>query len=237
MIDLEDRRQQLAGAPVRTVRRADAHRGTILFYHGLGAAIAGQTKELHSLAREGFVVIGVDNVGHGERCYADFEARFSDDNPELDACILDAVEETIEEIPRVVDAAIATGLADGIRLGVCGISMGGFIAYGAPLADHRIVATTPILGSPRWKLDRPSSPHRHVNDFYPVALLAQNAGRDANVPPADARALHAALRPRYVEAPDRLAYVEFEDAEHFMPEGRWDQLWQNVVRWLIRFVG
>ncbi len=237
MVDLADRRQQLASAPVRIVRRADAHRGAILFYHGLGVGIADQTKELHSLAREGFVVIGVDNVGHGERRYADFETRFNDDNPELDACFLYAVEQTIEEIPRVVEAAIDTGLANGSRVGVCGISMGGFIAYGAPLADRRIVATTPILGSPRWKLDRPSSPDRHLDDFYPVALLAQNAGRDANVPPADARALHAALRPRYAEAPDRLAYVEFEDAEHFMPEEQWDQLWQNVVRWFIRFVG
>ncbi|MCP3962389.1 MAG: hypothetical protein GY719_31485, partial [bacterium] len=126
---------------------------------------------------------------------------------------------------------------DGSRLGVCGISMGGFVAYGAPLADRRIEAATPILGSPRWKLDRASSPHRHVDRFYPVALLAQNAGRDANVPAGDARALHAALQPSYADAPDRLAYVEFEDAEHFMPEGQWDRLWHNVVRWLIRFVG
>ena len=63
------------------------------------------------------------------------------------------------------------------------------------------------------------------------------AYRDESVPPADARALLAALRPRYAEAPDRLAYVEFEDAEHLMPEDQWDQLWQNVVHWLIRFVG
>jgi len=90
MTDLDDRREQLAGAPVRIVRRADAHRGAILFYHGLGVA--------------------------------------------------------------------------------------------------------------------------------------------------DARALHAALQPSYAMAPDRLAYVEFEDAEHFMPEEQWDQLWHNVVRWFIRFV-
>ncbi|MCP3956536.1 MAG: hypothetical protein GY719_01650 [bacterium] len=106
-----------------------------------------------------------------------------------------------------------------------------------PLADRRIGAATPILGSPRWKLDRPSSPHRYVDRFYPVALLAQNAGRDENVPAAGARALHAALQPSYAKAPDRLAYVEFEDAEHSMPEDQWDQLWHNVVRWLIRFVG
>lgn len=222
---------------MRIVRRADAHRGAILFYHGLGVSIADQTKELHSLAREGFVVIGVDNVGHGERRHADFETRFSHDNPGFEACILDAVEETIEEVPRIIDATIAAGLAHDSRFGVCGISMGGFIAYGAPLADRRIVAATPILGSPRWQPDRPSSPHRHVDRFYPVALLAQNAGRDANVPPADARAFDAALQPSYAEAPDRLAYVEFEDAEHLMPEDQWHELWQNVVRWFIRFVG
>ncbi|MCP3957021.1 MAG: alpha/beta fold hydrolase, partial [bacterium] len=156
MVDLDDRRQQLAGAPVRVVHRADADRGAILFFHGLGVGIADQTKELYSLAREGFVVIGVDNVGHGVRRCVDFETRFSRDNPEFDANILDAVEETIDEVPRIINAAIDTGLTDGSRLGVCGISMGGFVAYGAPLADRRIEAATPILGSPRWKLDRAS---------------------------------------------------------------------------------
>ncbi len=83
------------------------------------------------------MVIGVDNVGHGERRYADFEARFSHDNPEFYTCFFDAVEETLKEIPRIVDAAIAEGLAPGSRFGVCGISMGGFIAYGAPLVDRQ----------------------------------------------------------------------------------------------------
>ena len=43
MTDLNDRREQLAGAPVRIVRRTDAYRGTILFYHGLGAGFAIHT--------------------------------------------------------------------------------------------------------------------------------------------------------------------------------------------------
>ncbi len=139
---------------------AHAHRGTILFYHGLSVGIADQTRELHSLAREGFVVIGVDNVGHGERRYADFEVRFSHDNPEFDACFLDAVAGATAYLGRRAACSARASAGGTLR-----------------------------------------------------------------------------SRPAFWARSDRLAYVEFEDAEHLMPEDQWDQLWRNVVHWLIRFVG
>ncbi|MBI2265239.1 MAG: hypothetical protein HYU64_08710 [Armatimonadetes bacterium] len=54
-----------------------AIKGTILFYHGLSAAKETNLKELRSLADAGFLAVGLDNIGHGERRYSDFERRFS----------------------------------------------------------------------------------------------------------------------------------------------------------------
>lgn len=77
---------RLAGAPALLVHRSDAQaasrRGTVLLYHGLGVDKHCHLHELKSLARAGFLAVGVDNVGHGERRYPDYEARFAAERSE-----------------------------------------------------------------------------------------------------------------------------------------------------------
>ena len=218
----------------REDRRQAATRGTILFYHGLGASKESQDKELRSLAANGYLAIGVDNVGHGERRYCDFEQRFTSANPNCERDFCQAVWETVAEIPQLVDWLSSNDLVVAGRLGLAGISMGGHIAYGAPLVEQRLRVLTPILGSPHWR--HPQSPHQYPQRFYPLALLAQNAGADRNVPPQFAREFYQVLGPYYTGAPERLAYVEFADAGHFMPDPEWTRLWQNVLDWYQRFL-
>lgn len=236
-IRIIEERAWLGPAPALLVHRGDpcmaSSCGTILFYHGLGASKEANRAELHSLAEHGYLAVGIDNVGHGERRYPDFDRRFAvrDAWPE----VIRAVEATAREVPAVCDALRERGLARN-GLGVAGISMGGFIVYGALLAEPRLQVATPILGSPRWWEHSMDSPHRRLDRFYPRAILSQNAGRDANVPPTDARRFHQALAEYYADIPDRHRYVEFEDAEHFMPEHQWRVLWQNVLAWFDRFL-
>jgi pimeloyl-ACP methyl ester carboxylesterase len=228
--DLAEQRTTLAGAPALLVWRGDraraAARGAVLFYHGLGAAKEANLLELRSLAKHGFLAVGVDNAGHGERRYEDFDVRFGTSDPR--PAFLEAVSTTAAEAPRIVDALETD------RVGIAGISMGGFIAYGALLEDPRIQVATPILGSPRWWFDTPGSPHRAPERFYPRAILSQNAGRDENVPPHDARAFHAALAPHYAAAPELQRYVEYPESGHFMKEADWNTLWDNVLAWFDR---
>ena len=127
--------------------REAAWRGTLLFYHGFVASKESQFKELDSLARAGFLAIGVDNVGHGARRYPDFRPQ----------------------------------------------------------------------------------------DFFPVALLSQNAARDENVPARHARALHETLAPLYAAHPEREAYLEYPESGHFMLEHEWNDLWHHTVAWYERF--
>lgn len=229
----------LARAPALLSFRDDPsdaiNRGTILFYHGFSASKEDQHKEFDSLARCGYMVVGIDNVGHGERRYPDFDIRFNPANQsQWEPLLLESVYATVDEVPTVIDALLERELARPDRIGVAGISMGGHITYGAILQDRRIRVATPILGSPGWRSER--SPHRHLDAFYPVALLSQNAAKDQNVPAGFARRLHRELEPYYMEAPERLAFVEFPESGHFMVEHEWNRLWQNVLDWFERFL-
>lgn len=232
---LHDTRCELAGVPVRLVHRGDpgATRGAVLFYHGLFAEIAGQTKELVSLADHGYLAVGVDAVGHGVRRWPDLEARLAAGG-RGDVVFGEVVGSSLQEVPGLLDALLAGDMARPGRLAVAGISMGGYIAYGAAARVPRFEACLPILGSPRWGI--PGSPAEAPDAFYPVALLAQNAGADQNVPPDAAREFTEVLRPRYAGAPERLRYVEYPGCGHFMPEAEWERLWTRAVAWLERWI-
>lgn len=235
---MQDTRREVAGAPVRLVHRgaagAAAARGAVLFYHGLSAEIAGQTKELHSLADHGYLAVGVDAVGHGARRWPDLEARLSGPRSRSDVVFGELVGSTLDEVPRLLDGLLAEGLAQPGRLAIAGISMGGYIAYGAGAREDRFQVCMPILGSPAWGV--PGSPVESPDAFYPIALLAQNAGADENVPPQASREFTEALRPHYAGEPGRLAYVEYPGCRHFMPEAEWERLWARSVAWLERWL-
>ncbi|MBI2841336.1 MAG: alpha/beta hydrolase [Acidobacteria bacterium] len=207
-----------------------ASRGTILFFHGLGADKEANLKEYLSLSRRGFLVVGIDNAGHGQRRYSDFDARFG---PQAAATWRDhfvrAVHETAVGLSPLIDALTAEGMVQGDRLGACGISMGACIVYRAMTLDKRIVAATAILGST-------GSPHLQPASFFPAALLSQNAAQDEVVDPREARDFHTRLTPLYASIPDHQAYIELEGEGHMMSESGWGKLWKNAVEWFERFL-
>jgi len=209
--------------------------GTILFSHGLCASKDHQKKEILSLAQSGYLAVGIDNIGHGERRFGDFDERFSSQNPNMEANFLDAVKNTAEEIPQVIDALFAMKLAK-YQVGMAGISMGGFITYASILADRRIKTAVSIVGSPKWKLPHPQSPHLYLDKFYPVALLSQNAEKDESVPPDNIRNFHQRLEPFYRQDPEKLCYIEYPGVGHFMPENDWNQLWDKTLGWFDKFL-
>ena len=213
-----------------------AQRGTILFFHGLGASKETGDKELTSFANNGFLAIGLDNVGHGHRRYNDFDYRLSSSNPEFETEFIRAVSLTAAEVPAIIDELIAKHNANPQRFGVAGISMGGFVTYAALTEDQRIKAACPILGSPEFNGSPSESPHHQLDLFYPRAILSQNAGKDQSVPPRAAREFTRALSPYYEQNPSLLKYIEFPGAGHFMPESDWNRLWQNVIDWFVTFL-
>lgn len=224
-------------ALLRMPSRAGRFRGTVLMYHGLGASKDTHGKELGSIADRGFLAVGVDAHGHGERRAHDFEQQaglgFS--------TMLRWIDGTAREVPFILDALTDLIGAGTRRFGITGISMGGYVAYAAAAREKRLEAIVPILASPDWTRDgahadalTAGSPHQALDVWAPRALLALNAGRDADVPPGPSRAFVEALRPRYAAAPHRLDYVEYPESEHFMLERDWTDLWGRTLEWFER---
>jgi uncharacterized protein len=123
------------------------------------------------------------------------------------------------------------------RVGIGGVSLGGFITYAAVVREPRLLAATPLLGSPEWKLLHPDSPHLHVERFFPAALFSQTAAEDEVVPPGPVRDLHARLGPFYARRPARLRYREFAGAGHIMPAEAWGEACRGAADWLAHFLG
>ncbi|HPZ08004.1 MAG TPA: prolyl oligopeptidase family serine peptidase [Candidatus Eremiobacteraeota bacterium] len=236
---MKELKLKLSSAPALLVFRDTpekaAFRGTILFYHGLKACKETNMKEYLSLAERGFLAVGIDNFAHGERQSSEFE-NFLLRSTSAEGTFLDMVCKTVEEVPAIIDELVRKGISDPEKIGICGISMGGYITYGAILADKRIKAATPVLGSPVWMSSGKRSPHNEPKKFFPVALLAQNAGKDESVPPQFAREFHSTLIPYYKEAPERLCYIEYPLSKHFMLETDWNELWNKVLSWFDTFI-
>ncbi len=141
------------------------------------------------------------------------------------------VRETAQEVPLIIDALTERGWAYSERIGIAGHSFGGFVTYAAVVADKRIQAAAPVVGSPQWKLPWPDSPHMHLDRFFPAALLSQTAGKDTRVLPDFAHELHRQLALYYVQAPERLRYIEYPDSPHDLSEKDWERTWSAVVQW------
>jgi dipeptidyl aminopeptidase/acylaminoacyl peptidase len=204
----------------------------VLWFHGFTADRNASRPELEALARAGLLAVGIDAVDHGARRRPDFDPYFGGPKEEFTPRFLDLVARTVAEVPAIFDHLRDAGLADERRLAVGGISMGGYITYGAVVADRRIQTAVALLGSPEW--DHPDSPHLHSDRFFPTALLSITGGADENVPPDSARAFHRVLEERYRDAPERLKYVEIEGAPHLMHAADWARAVRETVEWLGR---
>ena len=206
---------------------------TVLWFHGLGVSKETHEKELQQIADAGFLAVGVDAAGHGERALptlAERIARATQD--EALRLMLPLVELTARDIPAVVRHLRDSELADERRVALAGISMGAFVVYRAVTIVQGIRAAVALLGSPEWP--EGISPHWTPEAFRQTALLSITAARDVNVRPDGARRFHAVLdRDAERAAPAR--YVELAGAEHLMPAESWGTAMRETIEWLRRF--
>lgn len=203
---------------------------TVLWFHGLSVDKETHRKELERIAGAGFLAVGVDAAGHGERRLPDLDARIDVSREETIRFMLGLVEETAREVPGIVTALVDEGLADARRVALVGISMGGYVVYRALLEDPPVRAAVAILGSREWP--RADSPHHRLDAFRRVALLSITAENDENVPPGPARELHRGLGES-----ERARYVELAGAVHLMGEEDWERTMDEMLRWLALHVG
>ena len=218
-----------------------AGRGTVLFYHGFGGTKERPDAYLTALAEAGFLAVSLDAVGHGERRLADFDLIFNEERWDADfeateTDFLKLIDDTAAEVPSIIDDLLSRDWAREDGVGISGRSLGGNVCYAAVLADTRVRAIAPIVGSPEWTLPRPHSPHHHPDRFFPAAILSQAAEFDEHCPPGPIRAFHAALKPWYTREPDRIRYVEYPGVGHFLTPELDAASCRNMVAWFERWL-
>jgi len=228
-------KRRLGAAPALIARPASASLPlpAVLWFHGFTAGKATHRPELERLAQAGFLAVGIDAAGHGERRLPDFAERFAGTDKENEQEFFSLVAQTADEVPEILDLLCRDGLADETRIGAAGVSMGGMITYGAVTLDRRIRAAVALLGTPDWP--HPASPYLRADRFYPTALLSITAGRDETVSPDSARAFHSFLEERYRQDPERLRYVELEGSLHMMTLADWDRSIRESIDWITHF--
>lgn len=207
-------------------------RPVVLWFHGFTADKGTHRPELELFADAGFLAIGVDAAGHGERRLVDFEQRLAGPPEQRHRLFLSLVAQTVAEVPAIIDALPRN--ADAQRIAVGGVSMGACIVYGAIAAERRIRAAAALLGSPAWSgagsasLPRPG--------LLP-ALLSITAERDDVVPPVAARAMHEELASLSPSRREFLRYRELRGAGHMLDPRDWDQAVREASAWFTTHLG
>ena len=226
-------RRTLAGVPVLLAHRAepDGPLPVVLWFHGFRAAAVDNQGELARIAADGFLAVGVDAVGHGERRDPELAARIAASPGGALPVMLAQADATAAELPALVRALADTGLGDPSRVSLVGVSMGGLLAYHAATVLTGLRAVVALLGSPV----RPGGdgPHRRPDAFHGPALLSITAERDASVPPHAARRFHEALAATHPD-PARTRYLELAGAEHLMTGAQWETAMTATRDWLRR---
>lgn len=206
-----------AGIPLLAVAHDSSPRPAVLFYHGLHSDKETHRKELDEIARRGFLAVGVDAVGHGQRRMPDLAGFLG--RGELMEQVSKLLRPSLEEVPLLLDFLSAEGYGP---FGLAGVSFGAMLAYGVIPREPRLKAVAAILGDPTWC-------HPQAEEYQNTALLAWNGGQDQHVDARGAREFLGELSRRFPER--RFQYQEYPESDHFMLPQDWNHGWERTLWW------
>jgi len=193
-------------------------RASVILLHGYAADAAVHRADGVAFVGEGTEVVMPDAPGHGGRGDGRLAAIASLDDERRRAAILDLARQWAAELP---DLALHCRQRGAQRVGVVGISMGGFAALASLAQPCPFDAVAAVLAAPELVDPRTVAPG------HPPLLLGL-AGKDRAVPPEPGRRF----------ARDYGAELhEYAESEHFMRGEDWLDLWGRVRAFLLRHLG
>jgi uncharacterized protein len=225
----------LAGVPCLIAEPASpsASRPVVLWCHGFRADALAHAAELETCADAGFLAVGIDAVGHGARIDANLSDRIAQSAGGAMPVMLECVEQTAQELPRLIDALSIAYDIDRTRVSLVGISMGAFLAYRSVVIGVPLRAVVALLGSPEWPGE--TSAHRTPDVFRRVALLSVTAQYDVSVPPSPAIRLDIQLGLSAQTADARPHHhYEVRGAGHLTTADEWQRAMRVTLQWLRR---
>lgn len=193
-------------------------RASVILLHGYAAAAAVHVQDARAFVDAGTEVLIPDAPGHGRREDGRLETLAGLPDAERPAAIHGIAREWLSELPELVAGCRERGAS---RVGVVGISMGGFAALGALAQPSPFDAVAAVLAAPAL-VDRAA-----LRAGHPPLLLGL-AGRDSAVPPEPGR--------RFAE--DYGAeLLEYPESDHMMRGEDWFDLWDRTGAFLRRHLG
>lgn len=226
----------------------DSLKPLVILSHGFRGSKIDLKDEMKMLANMNYYAVSIDNRGHGDRTEADFLGQVVQ-NGEINIYeVRRLIKETADDIPAIIDHFAKDKLVDAQRVGMCGVSMGGFITFRTLVFERRIKVAAPVIASPYWnefpsdvpvvmtpevkqKLSAYSqkySPAHFPEQFYPRPILMQIAGKDNHYNGKNVQQFCRDLKKSYQDEGDRVKLIVHEDDEHIFTE----LMWTNVVQWL-----
>lgn len=190
-------------------------RRSVLVLHGWSARAEVHCAEGRAFVGDTTEVLLPDAPGHGTRADDRLERIAALPDRERHAAILDVARAWTAELAEL---ALACRRRGALRIGVVGISMGGYAALGALAAPSPFDAVVALLAAPT--LVDPAT----VTPGNPPLLLGL-AGRDEAVPLAPGRD----FAPRY-----GAELREYPESSHHMRGEDWQDLWHHTAAFLRR---
>ena len=203
--------------------------------------------KLPALAAAGYYAVALDNKGHGERNGPDFKSQVFTNHGFNLYEVRRLIKETADDIPILIDHFITHKTIDAARIGMIGVSMGGFTTFRALVIEKRISVAAPVIASPYFDetprdvplanlpeisraleaYSQKYSPAGFLERFYPRAILIQVGGRDKHLDAGRVEQFYKTLLPYYANIPDRLRFIQEENSGHDFTES----MWQNIIKW------
>ncbi|MCR9243489.1 MAG: alpha/beta fold hydrolase [bacterium] len=190
----------------------------MILLHGYGASGAVHRDDARALVTADTEVLLPDAPGHGERQDGRLTELDALDPSSRRAAILGIAQQHAEEVLDLADHRRSRGID---RVGLVGISMGGFAALATLRPPSPFAAVAALLTGTDLVAPDTITPGR-------PPLLLGLAGRDENVDPAPGRAFAAAYGAELHVYPE---------SGHMMRAADWHDLWGRTAQFLARQLG
>jgi alpha-beta hydrolase superfamily lysophospholipase len=227
------------GVPALEVSQVGAapHLPVVILVHGWTGHKEDMLFLAYFLTVNGFFTVSIDAVGHGER------AREEDWTFEA---LLNLIQQTGEDVNRVIAHYEGDPRVDVQRVGLSGISMGGVITYEyLTREDKRIRAAVPMIGTPDFTslvsgsnaediikmlgLDpnnmmnvtaleavKSIQPMQKMERMVTVPLLMLNGMDDPLIQLEGVRNFYRQIKPLYAQ-PEDVQFIEYPGVGHYTP--------------------
>jgi len=252
--NLEMEKHVIQGIPTLSCFKGSGdHKPLVIFSHAFMGAKEAFTDHLQTFAELGYYAVSLENRGHGERSMPGFIVKKVFMEKKLNVYeVRKLIKETADDMVILINHFVKEGGIDEDRIGIIGVSMGGFSALRTLVMEDRIKVVAPIIASPYFneipedvpivkdpetmqKLKDYSdrySPAFHLDRFYPRAILLQIGGRDIHFSGENVKEFCHTLGPYYEKNPDRLKLIVHDNVAHEFTQ----PMWNNVINWFRKYL-